>query len=194
MRSAQIERNTNETKIRLSLNLDGTGKSICRTGIGFLDHMLTLFAKHGLFDLEVEINGDLEVDTHHSIEDCGIVLGQAIKEAAGDKMGIRRYGTCILPMDEVLMLCSLDLSGRPYFVSNARFQAERVGTFETEMVHEFFYAVSHAAAMNLHFEEFHGENTHHVIEAMFKAFSKALDSAVYVDERIPGLLSTKGSL
>ena len=194
MRSAQIERNTNETKIRLSLNLDGTGKSICRTGIGFLDHMLTLFAKHGLFDLEVEINGDLEVDTHHSIEDCGIVLGQAIKEAAGDKMGIRRYGTCILPMDEVLMLWSLDLSGRPYFVSNARFQAERVGTFETEMVHEFFYAVSYAAAMNLHFEEFHGENTHHVIEAMFKAFSKALDSAVYVDERIPGLLSTKGSL
>ena len=194
MRSAQIERNTNETKIRLSLNLDGTGKSICRTGIGFLDHMLTLFAKHGLFDLEVEINGDLEVDTHHSIEDCGIVLGQAIKEAAGDKMGIRRYGTCILPMDEVLMLCSLDLSGRPYFVSNARFQAERVGTFETEMVHEFFYAVSYAAAMNLHFEEFHGENTHHVIEAMFKAFSKALDSAVYEDERIPGLLSTKGSL
>ena len=194
MRSAQIERNTNETKIRLALNLDGTGKSICRTGIGFLDHMLTLFAKHGLFGLEVEINGDLEVDTHHSIEDCGIVLGQAIKEAAGDKMGIRRYGTCILPMDEVLMLCSLDLSGRPYFVSNARFQAERVGTFETEMVHEFFYAVSYAAAMNLHFEEFHGENTHHVIEAMFKAFSKALDSAVYVDERIPGLLSTKGSL
>ena len=194
MRSAQIERNTNETKIRLSLNLDGTGKSICRTGIGFLDHMLTLFAKHGLFDLEVEIDGDLEVDTHHSIEDCGIVLGQAIKEAVGDKMGIRRYGTCILPMDEVLMLCSLDLSGRPYFVSNARFQAERVGTFETEMVHEFFYAVSYAAAMNLHFEEFHGENTHHVIEAMFKAFSKALDSAVYVDERIPGLLSTKGSL
>ena len=109
-------------------------------------------------------------------------------------MGIRRYGTCILPMDEVLMLCSLDLSGRPYFVSNARFQAERVGTFETEMVHEFFYAVSYAAAMNLHFEEFHGKNTHHVIEAMFKAFSKALDSAVYVDERIPGLLSTKGSL
>lgn len=194
MRSAQIERNTKETKIRLSLNLDGTGKSVCRTGIGFLDHMMTLFAKHGLFDLEVEIDGDLEVDTHHSIEDCGIVLGQAIKEAVGDKMGIRRYGTCILPMDEVLMLCSLDLSGRPYFVSNAKFQAERVGAFETEMVHEFFYAVSYAAAMNLHFEEFHGENTHHVIEAMFKAFSKALDLATMIDERIPGLLSTKGSL
>ena len=194
MRNAQIERNTKETKIRLSLNLDGTGKSTCRTGIGFLDHMMTLFAKHGLFDLEVEIDGDLEVDTHHSIEDCGIVLGQAIKEAVGDKMGIRRYGTCILPMDEVLMLCSLDLSGRPYFVSNAKFQAERVGAFETEMVHEFFYAVSYAAAMNLHFEEFHGENTHHVIEAMFKAFSKALDSATMIDERIPGLLSTKGSL
>ncbi len=194
MRTASIERNTKETQIRLSLNLDGTGISKVDTGIGFLDHMLILFAKHGLFDLEVKINGDLEIDTHHSIEDCGIVLGQAIKEAVGDKMGIRRYGSCILPMDEVLMLCSLDLSGRPYFVCDASFQAERVGAFETEMVKEFFYAVSYSAAMNLHFKEFHGENTHHVIEAMFKAFSKALDVATIVDERIPGLLSTKGSL
>ena len=194
MKTASIERNTKETQIKLSLNLDGTGVSKVDTGIGFLDHMLILFAKHGLFDLEVTINGDLEVDTHHSIEDCGIVLGRAIKEAVGDKMGIRRYGTCILPMDEVLMLCSLDLSGRPCFVCDASFQAERVGAFETEMVKEFFYAVSYSAAMNLHFKEFHGENTHHVIEAMFKAFSKALDSATIVDERIPGLLSTKGSL
>ena len=194
MRSAAVERKTLETGVSVEWNLDGSGSCEINTGIGFLDHMLTLLAKHSFSDLTVQAKGDLDVDSHHTVEDCGIVLGQAIKEAAGDKMGIRRYGTCILPMDEVLMLCSLDLSGRPYFVSNARFQAERVGTFETEMVHEFFYAVSYAAAMNLHFEEFHGENTHHVIEAMFKAFSKALDSAVYVDERIPGLLSTKGSL
>ena len=194
MRSAAVERKTLETGVSVEWNLDGSGSCEINTGIGFLDHMLTLLAKHSFSDLTVQAKGDLDVDSHHTVEDCGIVLGQAIKEAAGDKMGIRRYGTCILPMDEVLMLCSLDLSGRPYFVSNARFQAERVGTFETEMVHEFFYAVSYAAAMNLHFEEFHGENTHHVIEAMFKAFSKALDSAVCVDERIPGLLSTKGSL
>ena len=193
-RSASIERNTKETDIRVTLELDGTGQAELDTGIGFFDHMLDGFARHGLFDLNVYVDGDLDVDCHHTVEDTGIVLGNAIKDAVGDKKGIRRYGSCILPMDEVLMLCSLDLSGRPYFVSNARFQAERVGTFETEMVHEFFYAVSYAAAMNLHFEEFHGENTHHVIEAMFKAFSKALDSAVYVDERIPGLLSTKGSL
>ena len=193
-RTADYVRKTKETDISLHLNLDGTGSSSIHTGIGFFDHMLDGFARHGLFDLKVNVTGDLAVDCHHTIEDTGIVLGNAIKEAVGDKKGIRRYGSCILPMDETLVLCAVDLSGRPYFVSNARFQAERVGTFETEMVHEFFYAVSYAAAMNLHFEEFHGENTHHVIEAMFKAFSKALDSAVYVDERIPGLLSTKGSL
>ena len=193
MRKGTCRRETKETRIEAAVCLDG-GPVAVDTGIGFFDHMLEAFAVHGGFGVTLKAKGDLHVDGHHTVEDTGIVLGQAIKEAAGDKMGIRRYGTCILPMDEVLMLCSLDLSGRPYFVSNARFQAERVGTFETEMVHEFFYAVSYAAAMNLHFEEFHGENTHHVIEAMFKAFSKALDSAVYVDERIPGLLSTKGSL
>lgn len=193
-RTATIVRKTKETEIEITLNLDGKGESKINTGIGFLDHMLILFAKHGLFDLEVTVRGDLEVDTHHSIEDTGIVLGQAIKEAAGDKKGIRRYGSCILPMDEVLLLCSLDLSGRPYLVYDADLKAERVGTLETEMIKEFFYAVSYSAAMNLHIKEFHGENTHHVIEAMFKSFAKALDMATTVDERIPGLLSTKGSL
>ncbi len=193
-RTAVMERVTGETKIRVRLSLDGTGESRVRTGIGFFDHMLTLFAKHGLFDLEAEAEGDLEVDTHHTIEDMGIVLGQAIAQAVGDKKGIRRYGSSILPMDEVLMLCALDLSGRPYLVCDAQFSAERVGQMETEMVKEFFYAVSYSGAMNLHFKEFHGENTHHVIEAMFKAFGRALSVAVSVDERISGVLSTKGIL
>ena len=193
-RIATIERNTKETQISLTLNIDGTGESRIDTGIGFLDHMLILFAKHGFFDLEVTVKGDLEVDTHHSIEDTGIVLGQAIARAVGDKKGIRRYGSCTLPMDEVLMVCALDLSGRPYLVYDAELKAERVGTLETEMIREFFYAVSYAAAMNLHMKELHGENTHHVIEAMFKAFAKALDMATQKDERIQGLLSTKGSL
>lgn len=193
-RTATIERNTKETQITLTINLDGTGESRIDTGIGFLDHMLILFAKHGFFDLEVKVKGDLEIDTHHSIEDTGIVLGQAIARAAGDKKGIRRYGSCMLPMDEVLMVCALDLSGRPYLVYDAELKAERVGALETEMIQEFFYAVSYSAAMNLHIKELHGENTHHVIEAMFKAFAKALDMATQKDERIKGLLSTKGSL
>ena len=193
-RTATVDRKTKETEIRITIDLDGTGESNIDTGIGFLDHMLILFAKHGLFDLEVKIKGDLDVDTHHSIEDAGIVLGQAILQAVGDKKGIRRYGSCILPMDEVLMLAALDLSGRPYLVYDAELKAERVGALETEMIKEFFYAVSYSAAMNLHIKEIHGENTHHVIEGMFKAFAKALDMAVTVDERIPGLLSTKGSL
>ena len=193
-RISQIERVTKETQIRIRLDLDGSGQANIHTGIGFFDHMLNGFARHGLFDLDVEVTGDLEVDCHHTIEDTGIVLGQAIREAVKDKKGIRRYGSQILPMDEVLVLCAIDLSGRPYYRSDAVFTVERIGDLDTETVREFFYAVSYAAAMNLHFEEFHGENTHHVIEAMFKAFSKALDSAVYVDERIPGLLSTKGSL
>ncbi len=193
-RTAVIERRTKETEIVLSLNLDGTGESKTDTGIGFLDHMLTLFAKHGFFDLEVTVKGDLEVDTHHSVEDTGIVLGQAIAQAAGDKQGICRYGSCILPMDEVLMVCALDLSGRPYLVFDAELKAERVGALETEMVREFFYAVSYGAAMNLHIKELHGENTHHVIEAMFKAFGRALDMATGKDGRIRGLLSTKGAL
>lgn len=193
-RCAHIKRDTKETQIEVKINLDGKGDSKINTGIGFFDHMLILFAKHGLFDLEVTVNGDLEVDTHHSIEDTGIVLGQAIAQAVGDKKGIVRYGTCILPMDEVLMLVSLDLSGRPYLVYEAEMKAERVGALETEMIREFFYAVSYSAMMNLHIKEIHGENTHHVIEGMFKAFAKALDAATTVDPRIPGLLSTKGAL
>ena len=193
-RTATIERKTKETEIVLSLNLDGTGESRVDTGIGFLDHMLTLFAKHGFFDLEVTVKGDLEVDTHHSVEDAGIVLGQAIAQAVGDKRGICRYGSCILPMDEVLMVCALDLSGRPYLVFDAELKAERVGALETEMVREFFYALSYSAGMNLHFKLLSGENSHHMIEGMFKACAKALDMAVALDPRIADVLSTKGSL
>lgn len=194
MRTAEIVRNTKETQIRVLLNLDGTGKSDIHTGVGFFDHMLDGFARHGLFDLTVEVTGDLEVDCHHTIEDTGIVLGQAIKEAVGDKKGIRRYGSKILPMDEVLVLCALDLSGRPYYRSDAEFPTERIGAFDTEMVKEFFYAVSYSAAMNLHFKMLADGNSHHMAEGMFKAFAKALDEAVSFDERITGVLSTKGSL
>lgn len=191
-RSASIHRITKETDIMLSLNLDGTGKAKIDTGIGFLDHMLDNFARHGLFDLTCQVKGDLYVDGHHTTEDAGIVLGQAIREAVGDKAGIRRYGSAMLPMDETLVLCALDLSGRPYFVYHADFTAERVGTLDTELVREFFYAVSYSAGMNLHIKMLDGENNHHIIEAIFKAFAKALDQAVCVDERIQGVLSTKG--
>lgn len=193
-RIAEIERNTKETKINVSLNLDGSGKSELDTGIGFFDHMLDGFARHGLFDLEVSADGDLEVDSHHTIEDTGIVLGRAIKEAVGDKKGIRRYGSCILPMDEALVLCAVDLSGRPYYVSDAQFTVPRIGDMDTEMVKEFFYAISYAAEMNLHFKVLSGSNNHHICEAMFKAFAKALDAAVSYDPRITDVLSTKGSL
>ncbi len=191
-RSASIHRVTKETDIVLSLNLDGTGKAKIDTGIGFLDHMLDNFARHGLFDLSCQVKGDLYVDGHHTTEDAGIVLGQAIREAVGEKAGIRRYGSAMLPMDETLVLCALDLSGRPYFVYHADFTAERVGTLDTELVREFFYAVSYSAGMNLHIKMLDGENNHHIIEAIFKAFAKALDQAVCVDERIQGVLSTKG--
>jgi imidazoleglycerol-phosphate dehydratase len=193
-RTASIERNTSETKIRLSLNLDGNGKGKIHTGIGFFDHMLNSFARHGFFDLDVEVDGDLWVDCHHTIEDVGIVLGTAIKEAVGDKKGIRRYGSFMLPMDETLMLCAIDLSGRPYFSMDCEFSAERVGDFDTEMVKEFFYAVSYSSAMNLHLKKLDGENNHHVIEAAFKAFAKALDEATMMDPRITDVLSTKGAL
>lgn len=193
-RTASVERNTKETKIKVSLNLDGTGRSELHTGVGFFDHMLDGFARHGLFDLSVYVDGDLEVDCHHTIEDTGIVLGKAIKEAVGDKKGIRRYGSCILPMDEALVLCAIDLSGRPYYVSDAEFTAEKIGDFDTEMVKEFFYAVSYSAGMNLHFKVLSGSNNHHICEAMFKAFAKALDAAAQYDERITDVLSTKGSL
>ncbi len=193
-RTAAVTRTTKETDIAVTLNLDGSGKAEISTGIGFFDHMLNGFARHGLFDLNCQVKGDLEVDCHHTIEDTGIVLGQAIREAVGDKKGIVRYGTCILPMDESLVLCSLDLSGRPYYVSDVEFPTERVGEMDTQMVKEFFYAVSYSAAMNLHFKMLSGGNSHHMIEGMFKAFAKALDMAAAHDPRITDVLSTKGSL
>ena len=189
-----IERNTKETKIRLSLDLDGSGQARPDTGIGFFDHMLDGFARHGFFDLDVSVDGDLDVDCHHTVEDTGIVLGNAVREAVGDKKGIRRYGSCILPMDEALVLCAVDLSGRPYYVSDAVFTVPRVGDLDTEMVKEFFYAVSYSGQMNLHFKVLSGSNNHHICEAMFKAFAKALDAAVSYDARITDVLSTKGSL
>lgn len=193
-RTALIERNTKETQIKAVLEIDGTGKSRISTGIGFFDHMLDGFTRHGLFDFTLDVQGDLDVDGHHTVEDTGIVIGQAIREAIGDKEGIRRYGSFMLPMDDALCLCAIDLSGRPYFVFDCAFPAERVGSLDTELVREFFYAVSYSAGMNLHIKMLHGENTHHMIEAMFKAFAKALDIAVSYDERIAGVLSTKGIL
>ena len=193
-RTATITRTTKETDISMKLNIDGSGKSNIRTGIGFFDHMMEGFARHGFFDLDLNIDGDLHVDGHHTVEDCGIVLGQAIKEAVGDKKGIKRYGYFILPMDEVLVLCAVDLCGRPYFSFEADFTVERVGELETELVKEFFYAVSYSAAMNLHIKVLTPGNNHHMIEAIFKAFAKALDMAVSMDERIQDVLSTRGSL
>ena len=194
MRQATVERNTKETKIKLTFNVDGTGTCKSKTGVGFFDHMLDGFARHGLFDLDVKVDGDLFVDCHHTIEDTGIVLGNAIKEAVGDKKGIKRYGSCILPMDEALVLCAIDLSGRPYYVSDAVFTAEKCGDMDLEMVKEFFYAISYSAGINLHFKVLSGSNNHHIVEAMFKAFAKALDSATMFDERIVGVLSTKETL
>ena len=193
-RTADYVRKTKETDISLHLNLDGTGSSSIHTGSGFFDHMLDGFARHGLFDLKVNVAGDLAVDCHHTIEDTGIVLGNAIKEAVGDKKGIRRYGSCILPMDETLVLCAVDLSGRPYLVFDGEFTTDRVGYMDTEMVKEFFYAISYTAGMNLHIRVLSGGNNHHMIEAMFKAFAKALDQATIIDPRITDILSTKGSL
>ena len=194
MRIATCTRKTKETDISITMNLDGTGKSNIHTGIGFLDHMLDGFARHGLFDLDVQVTGDLEVDTHHTIEDIGIVLGQTISKALGDKNGIKRYGSFLLPMDETLVLCAIDLSGRPYLNFKADFTVERLGAFETEMFHEFFYAVSYSAAMNLHLKIVDGGNNHHMAEALFKAFGRALDMATMEEPRITGAWSTKGSL
>ncbi len=192
MRKALVERNTSETKIKVDIDLDGIGKSEINTGIGFFDHMLEGFAKHGLFDLNVKIDGDLNVDGHHSIEDCGIVLGQAIKEAVGDKKGIKRFGYFILPMDDALALVSIDLGGRPYLNFECDFQVEKCGEMETDMVREFFYAVSYSAMMNIHVKMLSGVNAHHMIEAIFKAFAKSLDMATSIDPRIEGVASTKG--
>ncbi len=193
-RKSVIERRTKETDIFVSLNLDGTGNADIHTGIGFFDHMLDGFARHGFFDIKVKVSGDLEVDGHHTVEDTGIVLGQAIKEALGDKSGIRRYGSFILPMDDALALCAVDLCGRPYFSYECEFPSERIGELDTELIREFFYAVSYSAGMNLHIKMLSGLNGHHMAEAMFKAFSKALDEAVSKDGRIEDVLSTKGSL
>lgn len=193
-RISKLSRKTKETDITVSLSIDGTGRSQINTGVGFFNHMLEGFAKHGFFDLSVNCEGDLAVDCHHTIEDCGIVLGNAIKNALGDKVGIKRFGSCMLPMDETLVLCAIDLSGRPYLVFDAEFSAERVGYMDTEMVKEFFYAVSYSAGMNLHIKVINGGNNHHMIEAMFKSFARALDEACTLDPRVTDVLSTKGSL
>lgn len=193
-RIAEYTRKTKETDIYLSFDLDGRGDAKVDTGIGFFDHMLDGFARHGLFDLNVKVTGDLVVDCHHTIEDTGIVLGNAIKKAVGDKKGIKRFGSCMLPMDETLVLCAVDLSGRPYLSFDAEFTTDRVGYMDTEMVKEFFYAISYSAGMNLHLKVITSGNNHHMIEAMFKAFAKALDEATIIDPRITDILSTKGSL
>ena len=193
-RIAKLQRKTKETDIAVTLNIDGTGKSQIQTGIGFFDHMLEGFSKHGFFDLNLSCDGDLIVDSHHTIEDSGIVLGNAIREAIGDKSGIRRFGSCILPMDESLVLCAVDLSGRPYLVFDGEFTTERIGQMDTEMIKEFFYAVSYSAGMNLHIKVLSPGNNHHMAEAMFKSFARALDEATTMDPRIQGILSKKGSL
>ncbi len=193
-REASVNRTTKETDISIRLELDGRGDGEIHTGIGFFDHMLEGFKKHGFFDMDVNVNGDLTVDCHHTIEDTGIVLGNVLKKALGDKKGIKRFGSCILPMDEALVLCAIDLSGRPYLVFDGEFTVERIGYMDTEMAKEFFYAVSYAAGMNIHIKVLSGSNNHHIMEAMFKSFARALDEAVTVDPRIHGILSTKGSL
>ena len=193
-RETKTERITKETNIQLALKIDGSGKSHIDTGVGFFDHMLEGFSKHGFFDLDVTVKGDLHVDAHHTVEDTGIVLGQAIADAIGDKKGIKRYGSFILPMDDALVLCAIDLCGRPYFQFDLELPIEKVGNFDTELVREFFYAVCYKSGMNLHMKMLSGINTHHIIEAAFKAFAKALDEATSYDNRIEGILSTKGSL
>lgn len=192
MREASLIRTTKETDIELSLALNGGNDIVIDTGIGFFDHMLTLFARHGNFDLVVKCKGDLNVDAHHSIEDIGIVLGKALKEALGDKYGIRRYGSALIPMDETLAEVALDLSGRSYLVFNAAFTTDRIGEFPTEMAEEFFRAVADNAGMTLHINLRYGKNNHHIAEGIFKAFGHALKDAVALDGN--GILSTKGVL
>lgn len=193
-RTAEISRKTKETDIFVKIDLDGTGKADINTGIGFFDHMLNSFAKHSFIDLEIKVNGDLAVDGHHSVEDTGIVLGEALKKALGDKTGIKRYGSSILPMDETLVMAAVDFCGRPYFNYDLNFTIPRIGELDSELIREFFYAVSYSAAMNLHLKQLDGSNNHHIAEAAFKAFAKAVDEAKTMDPRVTGTLSTKGSL
>lgn len=193
-RIAVCKRRTNETDISVKLNIDGQGRTDIDTGIGFFDHMLECFARHGLFDLEISAKGDLRVDCHHTVEDTGIVLGEAIRKALGDKKGIARYGSFLVPMDETLALCAIDLSGRAYLNYDAHFTVERIESFDTEMFHEFFYAVAVNACMNLHLKILDPGNNHHMGEALFKAFARALDTATQKDARVNGIWSTKGSL
>ncbi|MDD2335887.1 MAG: imidazoleglycerol-phosphate dehydratase HisB [Geobacteraceae bacterium] len=193
-RTAVVERVTKETRIRLSLGLDGTGDSKICTSVPFLDHMLELFARHGLFDLQVEAQGDIDIDFHHTVEDIGIVLGEALKRALADKAGIRRYGQATVPMDETLASAAVDLSGRPYLCFNVPLPKVKIGEFDVELVREFFQAFTNTACLNLHLNLKYGENTHHIVEACFKAFARALNQATGLDSRISGVLSTKGTL
>lgn len=193
-RICENKRETKETSITVSLNLDGTGQSDIDTGIGFFDHMLEGFAKHGYFDLTLKCTGDLLVDGHHTVEDCGIVLGQAFKEALGSKEGIKRYGNFTLPMDDALILTAVDLCGRPYLSFDASFPTERIGYLDTELVKEFFYAFSYSAMINIHVKKISGDNSHHICEAMFKSFARSLAEAISMDNRSTGIPSTKGAL
>ncbi len=194
-RKAGIKRKTNETDIAISIDLDAEGRSAIETGIGFFDHMLEQIARHAMVDLEIRCKGDLHIDDHHSVEDVGIALGQAIKEALGDKAGIYRYGQCALPMDEALVECALDFSGRGFLVFEVEFPTSKIGTFDTELVREFFQAVSHNAGLTLHLHQRAGLNSHHIAEASFKAFARAMRMAVEMDSRAQGRIpSTKGSL
>ena len=193
-RRAEIERKTAETQISIKLNLDGEGKCDIATGIGFLDHMLTLLAKHSFMDLTVKAKGDLEVDSHHTVEDIGIVLGEALREALGDKAGIHRYGNCFIPMDETLAQACLDFSGRPFLVFGAEIPKIRLGNYDTEMTEEFFRAVAMHCGLTLHIRVLYGSNVHHIIEAIFKAFARAVAEAAAVDPRVKGVMSSKGVL
>lgn len=194
MRRAEVERITGETSVKVVLELDGSGKGEISTGIGFLDHMLNLFARHGFLDLTVQACGDLEVDCHHTVEDIGICIGQAFKQALGDKAGIRRYGSVAIPMDETLMLAAIDFSGRAWLNMDVQFTVSRLGAMDTEMFQEFFYAFAVNAGMNLHLKQLSGSNNHHIAESMFKALGQAVDQAVTLDPRIQGVRSTKGVL
>ena len=193
-RRAEIERKTAETQISIKLNLDGEGKCDIATGIGFLDHMLTLLAKHSFMDLTVKAKGDLEVDSHHTVEDIGIVLGEALREALGDKAGIHRYGNCFIPMDETLAQACLDFSGRPFLVFGAEIPKIKLGNYDTEMTEEFFRAVAIHCGLTLHIRVLYGNNVHHIIEAIFKAFARAMAEAAAVDPRVKGVMSSKGVL